>query len=116
MRTKSDYFFIKILGIKESDIPRWRGCYVHKGMIIIQTRTGGCNRYDYECKEAYLYNNRFEDDLDYSGPWNQSLRDNKYFIWSQDAGDPTYADWYYRCPEKYKKKIDAHEKKMKMGD
>jgi hypothetical protein len=78
------------IGVSMNDVPRFRDVYLHQGHIVIHTRTGGGNREYYD-----------EPNVDNpDGPWNSTLRDNKYYIRDEDDDfDSTYADFYFRYPE-----------------
>lgn len=95
---------LAILGLTESDVPRFRDCYLdEKGRIVIYTRTGGGNRkaHDSEelCRESYPeYFDGGEDDP--SGPWNSDLRAVPGFLFDKDDDfDCTYASFYFNPPE-----------------
>ena len=88
---------LEAIGIKEEDIPRLRGVGIDDGKIIIHTRTGGGNRDDYE-KE------------------NNALAKNKYYLSDEDDSfDCTYANFWYKIPEKLTEellKLEDKEKKL----
>ena len=92
---------LEAIGIKEEDIPRLRGVGIDDGKIIIHTRTGGGNRDDYE-KE------------------NNALAKNKYYLSDEDDSyDCTYANFWYKIPEKLTEellKLEDKEKKAIYGD
>lgn len=98
------------LGLTESDVPRFRDCYLHDGGITIYTRTGGGNRDYYEnedsCRECYP--EYFDDDDPPSGPWNDDLRNSKHFLYDEDDDfDSTYAYFQFKYPEEYADDLKA---------
>lgn len=102
---------LKILGLTEADVPRFRDCYLCDNEIVIYTRTGGGNRDYYESEEVCRenYPEYFKDSCHLpNGPWNQDLRDNPNFLSDEDDDfDRTYAYFRFSCPEDYKKDIEA---------
>jgi len=92
---------LKAIGIKEDDIPRLRGVGIDDGKILIHTRTGGGNR---ECYEEE----------------NDNLTKNEFYLYDEDEEfDCTYANFWYRIPEKLTEKLlKLEDKKSKavLGD
>lgn len=98
------------LGIDESNVPRFRDCYLTKDKkyIAIHTRTGGGNRDMYEhpvrSRENYpeYYQEGKESDWP-TGPWNSDLRKLPGFQYDKDDDyDETYATFYFDVPEHLK--------------
>lgn len=80
---------LSCLGLKESDIERFRDCHIDgkNGRIIILTRTGGGNR------EAYP---------------NTALVQHPLYLYDKDDDfDSTYARYYFSLPEP--REEDLHE-------
>ncbi len=107
---------LAILGLKPTDIPRFRDCYVENDetagyRICVHTRTGGGNRDYYEdeatCRDSYP--EYFEAGKEApAGPWNAGLRANPHYISdADDSFDSTYANFYFRLPEKWKAVLEA---------
>jgi hypothetical protein len=78
----------------ELDPPRFRDCMLVKDeesgelQIFVLTRTGGGNR---ECYESD----------------NEDMQDHPCYISDRDAEfDCTYAEWFFRVPEKHKKTVE----------
>jgi len=94
---------LKLLGINQGDIPRYRSCYWDGTYIIVHTRTGGGNREFYESLESCLenYPEYFEDQTrSPDGPWNEDLRKIPGYVKDEDSDfDCTYADFYYTPPK-----------------
>jgi len=92
---------LKAIGIKEEDIPRLRGVGIDNGKILIHTRTGGGNREYYEEQ-------------------NNKLTQNQYYISNEDDDfDCTYANFWYKIPEKLTKsllKLEDKKAKAILGD
>jgi hypothetical protein len=83
------------LGLKRSDVGRFRDCYVAEGQIAVYTRNGGGNREEYQ------------DVIDALAQHPCYVRD------ADDEFDSTYATIYFRFPEEYAEglsKIDIGEK------
>jgi hypothetical protein len=94
---------LKILGIEKESIPRFRDCFISDGHIVIYTRTGGGNR-DY-------YDEPNSDNQD--GPYNSTLRENKNYVYDEDDDfDPTYANFYFKFPEEYRKDLESFSNKV----
>lgn len=98
---------LKMLGIQEDTIPRYRDCFLNEAgdEIIIYTRTGGGNRDFYEsleeCKSNYP--EYFDKGEDPTGPWNCDLRKLPGFKYDvDDSYDATYANFHYEIPEAFK--------------
>lgn len=94
---------LKSIGLTEDMIPRFRGAGVDNGKICVHTRTGGGNRDYYENEESCRINypEYFEGDSKPSGPWNDDLRKNKYYIRDEDDdSDCTYANFWFRIPSR----------------
>jgi len=73
---------LAILGLKESQIERFRDCGFTDDGIYIYTRTGGGNREDYPNKE---------------------LVNSPYYLKDEDdEGDCTYAQYYFKFPDEIK--------------
>lgn len=93
---------LRLLGITEADIPRFRSCYWDGEHIVIHTRTGGGNRPYYECEARCRaeYPEYFGDGKEEpSGPWNEDLRKLHGFLYDRDDDfDCTYADFVYEPP------------------
>ena len=71
---------LAMLGLKEVDIERYRGCELGKDHIRIHCRTGGGNREGYP---------------------NEILTKHPLYIQDEDDDfDCTYADYYFKLPEK----------------
>lgn len=71
---------LKVIGIPQADIPRYRSCFWDGEHIVIHTRTGGGNRDDYEEQNNHL--------TTFAG----YVRDE------DDDFDCTYANFYYKPP------------------
>jgi hypothetical protein len=104
--------FLFMLGIDQTKVPRFRDCRLNKEgtEIIIHTRTGGRNRafYDSEDSARENYPEDFEKGKEHPpGPWNEDLRKLSGFIRDVDSHDSTYADFYFKVPEKYAAAIKA---------
>lgn len=92
---------LKLLGITEHDVPRYRSCYWNGTHIVIHTRTGGGNRDFYENEESCRdnYPEYFEGEEPPSGPWNDDLRAISGYVEDRDDDfDCTYADFFYEPP------------------
>ena len=76
-----------MLGRKQNEYPRFRGCHVEDGMIAIYTRVGGYNR---NCGygEEELY------------------KDPNYVRTYDDEFDSTYATYLFNVPERWKPDFD----------
>ncbi len=99
---QSSELLLKILGITENDIPRYRDIYWNGKHIVIYTRTGGGNREFYENEESKILNYGEEYGKDYNGPYNDDLRKIDGFICDfNDDYDCTYASFLYEVPKKY---------------
>ena len=86
------------LGLVESNIPRFRDCFIQEDKIVIHTRTGGGNR-DY-------YDSTNDENTD--GPWNSSLTEHPKYLYDEDDHfDFTYANFYFSFPEEYAKDLEA---------
>lgn len=91
-RNPSSKQVLDALGLKETEIERFRGCGVDDGKIIIHCRTGGGNREYYP---------------------NNALVSNKYYLYDKDDDwDSTYADYYFRIPEEQEKELLKTEDKV----
>lgn len=72
---------LAVLGLKESDIERFRDCGIDfdNKQIYVYTRTGGGNRDDYP---------------------NENLTSSPYYLWDEDDNyDSTYATYYFKFPD-----------------
>jgi len=77
----TEEMLLGVIGLKQSDIERYRGCDVNEAgdEIIVTTRTGGENRIDFP---------------------NEILRSNPHFIYDEDDEiDHTYAYFHFRVPD-----------------
>lgn len=103
------FLLLKILGIDRNDIPRFRDCFLtEEGNICIYTRTGGGNRDYYESEEIHQEN--YGNEYDYTGPYNEDLRENPYFIRDKDEDyDCTYANFYFSIPDEFKEELKNME-------
>lgn len=98
---------LKCLGYSESDIPRFRDCFVNDNKIIIHTRTGGGNRDYYDSPEAFERNKYDPEDIR-SGPWNSDLRKHPNYLNDEDDDfDCTYANFYFSFPDEHKAELEA---------
>lgn len=71
-----------LIGLKESDVERFRGCIIDGNKIVVFARTGGDNREEYS---------------------NDHLTKNPYYLYDEDdCFDDTYANYYFRKPRKKK--------------
>lgn len=71
---------LALLGLEETDIERFRDCYIDGDEICIYTRTGGANREHYHNKVLTSHPNyKYDADDDY---------------------DCTYATYYFSLPAK----------------
>jgi len=98
------------LGLKASDVPRFRDCYIDGDKIVIHTRTGGGNRDFYESEESCRenYPEYFKGDDGPSGPWNSTLTGNVFYLHDADDDfDSTYANFSFRFPEEYFEDLKA---------
>ena len=78
----SEKEILNLLGLKEGDISRYRGCDVIGDEIVIYARTGGDNRNYYS---------------------NEKLTQNPYYLYDEDDDyDETYANYYFSVPTKEK--------------
>jgi hypothetical protein len=76
---------LAILGLKKSDIERYRDCSLEDEEITIYTRTGGGNREDYP---------------------NIGLIENPYYLGDEDdEGDSTYALYHFSIPKEIKEDV-----------
>lgn len=112
---------LHLLGATQSDIPRYRDCFVdEKGRIVIHTRTGGGNRDYYESEELCRdnYPEYFGDGKDEpSGPWNADLRTLPGFLYDRDDDfDATYANFLYQPADSARDVIDAIKASGGQGD
>lgn len=74
---------LECLGLERSEIPRYRDCFLHKGHIVIYTRSGGPNWKDYEAQ-------------------NESLKSHPYFLIAGPCdADKTYALFYFKINEPF---------------
>ncbi len=94
---------LRILGITEGDVPRYRSCYWNGTHIVIHTRTGGGNRDFYENEESCRSNYpEYFDVVDANpptGPWNDDLRAIPGYVEDMDDDfDCTYADFLFNPP------------------
>lgn len=70
---------LALLGLEESQIERFRDCFVENDKILIFTRTGGGNREYYP---------------------NEALVNHPNYLYDEDDEfDPTYAYYYFSLPE-----------------
>jgi len=77
---------MQALGLKPSDVPRFRDCYWNGKQICLYTRTGGGNREYYD--EPNQDNKK--------GPWNSTLRAVAGYSHDEDDDfDSTYATFYF---------------------
>lgn len=82
----SETEILSLIGLKESDINRYRGCDIDDDMIVVYARTGGNNR------EYYL---------------NDDLTNNPYYLYDEDDSyDNTYANYYFEIPNGTNDKIE----------
>jgi hypothetical protein len=103
--------FLKVLGLTEDKVPRFRDCYLDDDRIVVYTRTGGGNRDYYENEEScrenfpeYFGEGKEEPD----GPWNDDLRAHPCFISDEDSDfDSTYAYFYFKYPDEYAEDLKA---------
>ena len=66
------------LGLSESDVERFRDCFIRENEIVIYTRTGGDNREYYP---------------------NTALTENEHYLRDEDDDvDCTYASYYFSFP------------------
>lgn len=76
------------LGLKPSDMGRFRDCYIEDGKIAVYTRNGGGNR------ESYM--------PDFSA--------NPHYLYDQDDDfDCTYATIYFKFPDEFAADLKAIE-------
>jgi hypothetical protein len=76
---------LTILKLTQHDVPRFRDCYIDDcGQIVIYTRTGGNNRFDFAKEIEKL----------------QSVPG--YVKDKDDSFDSTYAYFYFEVPEEFK--------------
>lgn len=77
------------LGFTKGDCGRYRSCYIDDGKIVIHTRNGGGNREEYQ------------DTID-------TLAEHPDYLYDEDDSfDCTYANIYFRFPEKHKEMLSA---------
>jgi hypothetical protein len=72
---------LKVIGLAESDVERFRDCGVDQAhnQIWVYTRTGGGNREDYP---------------------NEALTSSPHYLYDEDDDfDCTYATYYFSIPE-----------------
>ena len=88
---------VRMVELDYKNIPRFRDAYIGNRdvdgdpiskVIVIHTRTGGGNR------EAYH-------------EMNETLKNEHYIFDRDDDFDSTYANWFYKIPEKWKDFIEA---------
>ena len=71
---------LKLIGLTEGDVNRYRGCDIIENKIVVYARIGGNNRKHYS---------------DYG------LTNNPYYLYDEDDSfDSTYANYYFRIPKK----------------
>ena len=86
---------LAILGLKKSDIERFRDCGFTENGIMVYTRTGGWNRHDYP---------------------NEALINNLYYSYDEDDNfDSTYATYYFNIPEEIKEDVEKFKKVREYG-
>lgn len=95
---------LKMAGLTEDDIPRYRDCYAEDGKIIVYTRTGGGNRECYNdtaqtCKEYGCY---------HVSNAELSARPNHLSNYDDDF-DCTYAYFEFEPLADYKDLLKPHE-------
>lgn len=98
------------LGFTESDVPRFRDCFIENDNIVIYTRTGGGNRDYYDSEESCRdnYPEYFDKGDDPTGPWNSNLTNNKFYLYDEDGDyDSTYANFYFRFPDEFADDLKA---------
>jgi len=85
---------LKMIGLSQSIVPRFRDCTITDGEIQIVTRTGGSNR---------LTQEEFDDGLEpEDGTENSNLTSNKYYLRdADDSFDNTYASFYFSIPKEW---------------
>ena len=108
---------LSFVGLEESDVPRFRDCYIKEGDIVVYTRTGGGNRECY-CEEDEKYQIEAGNEMvDYDGQkhWlgcyhlmNSKLTENPNYITDEDDDfDSTYAYFRFSVPETFKEIVYA---------
>lgn len=86
---------LAILGLKASDVERFRDCGFDENGIYIYTRTGGGNRDNYP---------------------NEALTGNEYYRSdSDDDFDSTYATYYFNIPDDIKEDVEAFKNVRENG-
>ena len=79
------------LGLKKSDVGRFRDCFVSEGKIAVYTRNGGGNRAEYE---------------DVFG----NLRKHPHYLTDEDDDfDSTYATIYFSFPIEFEDELKSLE-------
>lgn len=77
---------LRMLNVDPSNMPRFRDCFLSEDgtEIIIHTRTGGGNREEYEEQ-------------------NEAMKRIPGYKFDRDSDfDPTYANFHYKVPEKFR--------------
>ena len=83
----SEAEILSLIGLKESDVNRYRGCDIYDDKIVIYARTGGNNRASYP---------------------NDNLIKNPYYLYNEDdSWDNTYANYYFAIPDGTEDTIEA---------
>lgn len=98
------------LGLTVDDVPRFRDCFIQGESIVVHTRTGGGNREFYDSEESCRanYPDYFDGENDPSGPWNDTLVSNEFYLRDEDDDfDCTYANFYFRFPGEYASDLKA---------
>lgn len=86
---------LAILGLKKSDVERFRDCGFEDGGIFIYTRTGGGNREDYP---------------------NEGLTSSPYYLGDEDDEyDKTYATYHFKFPDEIKNDCQKFKDVRKHG-
>ena len=86
---------LSILGLKKSDVERFRDCGFEDGGIFIYTRTGGGNRDGYP---------------------NEKLTSNPYYLSDEDDNfDCTYATYHFKFPDEIKKDCEQFKNVRENG-
>ena len=103
----SDYL-LGILDLTKEKIPRYRDCFLTEdNKICIYTRTGGGNRDYYDNLKRHKANCDYEK-CDHIMPFNDDLRQHKWFTCDRDDDfDCTYAYFYYDPPQDIKELFEC---------
>lgn len=91
-------YLLKVLLLNKNDIPRYRDCLLHKGEIIVYTKTGGGNRETYQAQ-------------------NKQLESHHLYSRNEDCPyDKTYANFYFQIPYQVSASMESELPAMRWAD